>query len=73
MFSLICAWTNSWANSGDAGDLGRQRAYHDVTVMGISVAADSLVLDVRQDELGEPDDGDDEGSERHGTQMVADK
>ena len=23
MFSLICAWTNGWANNRDAGDLGR--------------------------------------------------
>ena len=33
MFSLICAWTNSWANNGDAGDLRRHRAHYDVTVM----------------------------------------
>ena len=25
MFSLICAWTNSWENNGDAGDLRRHR------------------------------------------------
>ena len=29
MFSLICAWTNSWAYNGDAGDLRR----HDVIVI----------------------------------------
>ena len=23
MFPLICAWTNTWANNGDAGDLRR--------------------------------------------------
>ena len=33
MFSLICAWTNEWANHKDAGDLRRHRAHHDVTVM----------------------------------------
>ena len=33
MFSLICAWTNSWANNGDAGDLRRYRAHYDVIVM----------------------------------------
>ena len=33
MFSLICAWTNSLANNGDACDLRRHCAYHDVTVM----------------------------------------
>ena len=31
-FSLICAWTNGWANNRDAGCLGR-RAHCDVTVM----------------------------------------
>ena len=34
MFSLICAWTNSCTNYGDAGDLRRYRAYY-VTVMNI--------------------------------------
>ena len=33
MFSLICAWINGWANNGDAGDLRRHRAHHDVIVM----------------------------------------
>ena len=33
MFSLICAWTNSWENNGDAGDLRRYRAHYDVIVM----------------------------------------
>ena len=33
MFSLICAWTNGWANNRDVGDLRRRRAHHDVTVM----------------------------------------
>ena len=33
MFSLICAWINGWANNGDAGDLRRHRAHHDVMVM----------------------------------------
>ena len=27
MFSLICAWTNGWANSRDASDLRRHRAH----------------------------------------------
>ena len=34
MFSLICAWTNGWANHRDAGDLRRHRSHYDVTVMG---------------------------------------
>ena len=30
---LICARTNDWANSRDAGDLRRHRVHYDVTVM----------------------------------------
>ena len=33
MFSLICAWTNDWANKLDAGELKHHRAYYDVIVM----------------------------------------
>ena len=33
MFSLICAWTDGWANIRDAGDLRRHHAHYDVTVM----------------------------------------
>ena len=33
MFSLICAWINAWVNNRDAGDLTRNRAHYDVTVM----------------------------------------
>ena len=33
MFSLICAWTNGWANSRDGGDLRRHRAHYDVIVV----------------------------------------
>ena len=33
MFSLICTWTNGWANNRDVGDLRRHRAHYDVTVM----------------------------------------
>ena len=33
MFSLICASTNGWTNTLDAGDLRRDRAQHDVTIM----------------------------------------
>ena len=32
MFSLICAWSNGWVNTSDAGDLRRHRAHYDVTV-----------------------------------------
>ena len=33
MFSLICAWTNGWANTRDASDFRRHQAQYDVTVM----------------------------------------
>ena len=33
VFSLICAWTNSWANNGYTSDFRRHRDYYDVTVM----------------------------------------
>ena len=33
MFSLICPWTNGWANIRDGGDLRRHCAHYDVTVM----------------------------------------
>ena len=33
MFSLICAWTNGWVNTREAGDLRRNRAHYDVIVM----------------------------------------
>ena len=36
MFSFIFAWTNSWVNNGDAGDLRRNRSHYDVIVMGPS-------------------------------------
>ena len=44
MFSLICAWTNDWANSRDAGDLRRHRAHYDVIVMGIDGCTTSQPL-----------------------------
>ena len=39
MFSLICAWINGWVNSREAGDLRRNRAHHDFTVMVYGVRA----------------------------------
>ena len=33
MFSLICAWINGWVNNHEAGDLRRNRAHYDVTVI----------------------------------------
>ena len=36
MFSLMCAWTNGWANSPDAGDLRCHGAHCIVTLMVLS-------------------------------------
>ena len=33
MFSLVCAWTNDWADNRDAGDLRRHSAHCDAIVM----------------------------------------
>ena len=33
MFSLICTRINGWVNNGEAGDLRRHRAHHDINVM----------------------------------------
>ena len=33
MFSLICTWTNNWANNQDSGDFRRHRTHYDATVM----------------------------------------
>ena len=33
IFSLICLWTNNWANNGNACDLRPHRLRYDVTVM----------------------------------------
>ena len=33
MFSLICAWTNTWINTWDAGDLRRHHTHYGITLM----------------------------------------
>ena len=33
MFSLICAWINTWVNNHEAGDLRCHRAHYDITVI----------------------------------------
>ena len=38
MFTLTCAWTNARANNRVAGDLGRHRAYYDVTVIDLQIS-----------------------------------
>ena len=35
MFLLVCTWTNSWANTPGAGDLGRHSIHYGVIVMKI--------------------------------------
>ena len=37
MFSLICAWTNGWVNTRDAGDLRHNRAHYAATVMKLGI------------------------------------
>ena len=56
MFSLICAWTNGWANNRYAGDLRRPRAHYDVTVMYIvdSIGDDGLVTQGKDQRSGLP-------------------
>ena len=49
MFSLMCTWTNGWANSPDAGDLRRHWAHYDVAVKqhwwnGLSESPDYITL-----------------------------
>ena len=45
MFSLICAWTNGWANNPDAGDLRRHRDNYDVIVIDWLVWTDFNPMD----------------------------
>ena len=45
MFSMICAWGNSWVNNEDAGDLIRHCAHYNVIVMLI-IFFDDLILDI---------------------------
>ena len=44
MFSLICAWTNSWANIGDTGDLRRHRAHNDIVMIRNDPCTRSLTI-----------------------------
>ena len=43
VFSLICVWINSWANNGEAGDLRRYRAHHDIIVMWLNFLRASYI------------------------------
>ena len=42
IYSLICAWTNGWANNQDASDLRRHHAHYDVTVMCVPYVTHEL-------------------------------
>ena len=44
MFSLVCAWTNDWANSRDAGDLRLHHAHYDVPVMLFSQVKNKEII-----------------------------
>ena len=44
MLSLICAWTNGWANDQDAGDMRRHRAHYDVTVTKMTATPQIMTL-----------------------------
>ena len=44
MLSLIRAWINGWVNNGEACDLKRHRAHHDVTVMWSMWEGQSLLI-----------------------------
>ena len=42
MFSLICAWINSWVNNREAGYLRSHRAHYDIIVMDIGLDHQSV-------------------------------
>ena len=46
LFSLNCAWTNSWANNGDAGDLRCHCAHYDFILMLNSITWNSYATSV---------------------------
>ena len=46
MFSLICTWTNGWANKWNACDLRRHCAHYEITVMNIWRFADDIMKSV---------------------------
>ena len=42
MFSMICVWTNGWVNNRDTGDLRRNRAHYDATVMSCEIVLNGM-------------------------------
>ena len=47
MFSLVCAWIKDWVNNREAGDLRRQRAHYDVTIMCFVLFIFTIFVDFR--------------------------
>ena len=41
MLSLICAWTNGWANNRDVGNLRRHHAHYDVSLMYLALSMEA--------------------------------
>ena len=48
MFSLICAWTNGWANNWDAGDLRHHCALYDVTVISTDTQRRMILFSIEE-------------------------
>ena len=48
MFSLICAWINSWVNNCEAGDLKCHRAHYDITVIWVPFLDEGIILPVQE-------------------------
>ena len=48
MFSLICAWKQSWVNNHDPGDLKWHHTYFDITVMCPEICRQNNVTPVGQ-------------------------
>ena len=43
MFSLICAWINSWVNNREAGNLKRHRAHNDVIAINYHAVSRMMI------------------------------
>ena len=43
---FICAWTNSWTNNRDAGDLRRHRTHYDDTLMNLVTTINSYLAKI---------------------------
>ena len=51
MFSLICAWINSWVKNREAGDLRRHRAHYDVTEWILIIMMWDLCIPISNESL----------------------